>query len=275
MPDSISKEAQKLFASDSKIALVAMKDDEGYPHITMFSTLMAKDEHSLMFGQFCEGLSKRSIQESPKAGFLLMSVDKELWRGRAVYTHTETTGPEFEIMNNKPLFRYNTYFGIGRVYYLDLTDITEKETLDMGAIIRGALLTRIKKGGARSRGNDALGHISRGLTDGLSNLKFIAAEDGEGFCPITPVIQAASADSDHLVFTGKPYTDELKNIQPGQKVSVFAMNLSLESVLIKGTFRGVQKGLNIIDIEKVYNPLMPIPGYVYPKTELRTITDFA
>ena len=33
------------------------------------------------------------------------------------------------------------------------------------------------------------------------------------------------------------------------------MNLSLESVLIKGTFHGVQKGLNVIDIEKVYNPL--------------------
>jgi hypothetical protein len=35
------------------------------------------------------------------------------------------------------------------VYYLDLVDITEKETLDIGAIIRGALLTRIKKGGAK------------------------------------------------------------------------------------------------------------------------------
>ena len=161
MPDRISEEARKLFASDSKIALVAVKDDEGYPHVTMLSTLMAKDEKSLMFGQFCEGLSKQFIVQRPKAGFLLMSVDKELWRGRAVYTHTETTGPEFDIMNQKPLFRYNTYFGIGRVYYLDLLDISEKEALPMGAIIRSALLTRIKKGGVRGHENGALGHVSR------------------------------------------------------------------------------------------------------------------
>ena len=274
MPDRISEEAEKLFASDSKIALVAVKDDEGCPHITMLSTLMAKDEKSLIFGQFCEGLSKKYIKEQPKAGFLVMSVDKELWRGAAVYTHTETTGPEFDIMNNKPLFRYNTYFGIGCVYYLDLVDITGKETLDMGAIIRGALLTRLKKGGARGHENGALGHISRGLTDGLSTLKFIAAEDEQGFCRITPIIQASSSTSGRIVFTGKPYANELKSIKPGQKAAIFAMNLSLESVLTKGVYRGVQKGLCVMDVEKVYNPLMPVPGYIYPKAPLQATTEF-
>lgn len=274
MPDRISEEARKLFASDSKIALVAVKDDEGYPHITMMSTLMAKDEKSLIFGQFCEGLSKKFIKERPKAGFLLMSVDKELWRGRAVYTHTETTGPEFDIMNNKPLFRYNTYFGIGRVYYLDLEDITDKEALDMGAIIRGALLTRLKKGGARGNENGALGHVSRGLTDGLSTLKFIAAEDEDGFCRLTPIVQASSSTSGRIVFTAKPYADELKRLKDGQQAAIFAMNLSLESVLTKGVYRGVQHGLCAMDVEKVYNPLMPVPGYIYPKAPLRAVTEF-
>lgn len=274
MPDRISEEARKLFASDSKIALVAVKDDEGYPHITMMSTLMAKDEKGLIFGQFCEGLSKKFIQERPKAGFLLMSVDKELWRGRAVYTHTETTGPEFDIMNNKPLFRYNTYFGIGRVYYLDLKDITDKESLPMGAIIRSALLTRLKKGSARGNDNGALGHISRGLTDGLATLKFIAAEDEDGFCRITPIVQASSSTSGRIIFAGRPYAEELKKIQPEQKIAIFAMNLSLESVLTKGIYRGERHGLCAMDVDKVYNPLMPVPGYIYPKVPLQTVTEF-
>jgi hypothetical protein len=274
MPDRISEEARKLFASDSKIALVAVRDDEGYPHITMMSTLMGRDEKSLIFGQFCEGLSKKFIKERPKAGFLLMSVDKELWRGRAVYTHTETTGPEFDIMNNKPLFRYNTYFGIGRVYYLDLVGITDKDALPMGAIIRGALLTRLKKGSARGHDNGALGHISRGLADGLSTLKFLAVEDGEGFCRLTPIVQAASNTSGRIVFTGKPYADELKKLKTGQKASVFIMNLSLESVLTKGVYQGEEKGLCVFDVDKVYNPLMPVPGYIYPKAPIRAVTEF-
>ena len=274
MPDRISEEARKLFASDSKIALVAVKDGEGYPHITMMSTLMAKDEKSLMFGQFCEGLSKKFINEHPETGFLLMSVDKELWRGRAVFTHTETTGPEFDIMNNKPLFRYNTYFGIGCVYYLNLLDITDKEALDMGAIIRGALLTRLRKGGERGNENGALGHISRGLADGLSTLKFIAAEDEDGFCRLTPIVQAASSTNGRIVFTGKPYADELKKLKPGQKTAIFVMNLSLESVLTKGVYRGMQHGLCVMDVEKVYNPLMPVPGYIYPKAPIKAVTEF-
>jgi hypothetical protein len=274
MPQMISEEAIKLFASDSKIALVAVLDGEGYPHVTMLSTLMARDPKTVMFGQFCEGLSKKFIAERPRAGFLLMSVDREMWRGRAVFTGTAATGSDFELMNNKPLFRYNTYFGIGRVYYLDLQDIGEKENLPMGAIIRGALLTRMKKGGARGNENGALSHISRSLTDGLSTLKFLAAEDGDGFCRLTPIIQATSCTDGRIVFARKPFGDELKALRTGQKIAVFAMNLSLECVLTKGVYRGEEKGLCVMDVEKVYNPLMPVPGYIYPKEPLRTVTQF-
>lgn len=274
MPEKISEEAKKLFASDSKIALVAVLDGDGYPHITMLSTLMAKDEKTIMFGQFSEGLSKRFIAERRRTGFLLMSVDKEMWRGRAVFTDSATTGPEFDIFNGKPLFRYNSYFGIGRVYYLDLADITEKETLPMGAIIRSALLTRMKKAGARGNTNGALNRVSRGLTDGLSTLKFLAAEDPEGFCRITPVIQAASGSDGRIVFAPNPYGEELAAVRPGQKTAVFAMNLSLECVLTKGVYRGMQKGLCVLDVEKVYNPLMPVPGYVYPKEPLKAVEEF-
>lgn len=274
MPETISKEAMELFSSDSKIALIAVKDDKGYPHITMISTLMAKDERHVMFGQFCEGLSKQFIKERPKTGFLLMSVDKELWRGRAVFTGTTNTGPEFEIFNSKPLFRYNTYFGIGRVYYLDLKDITDKDKLNMGAIIMGALWTRIKKAAVRGNEINALNHVSHGLTDGLATLKFIAAEDADGFCTITPIVQAASNTDGRIVFTPKPYEQELKAIKPGQKAAIFAMNLDLECVLTKGVYRGVHKGLCVMDIEKVYNPLMPLPSYVYPKERIKTVTEF-
>lgn len=274
MLKKISDEAIKLSASDSKIALIAVSDNEGYPHITMISTLMAKDESHVMFGQFCEGLSKKFIRQRPKTGFLLMSVDKELWRGRAVFTGTANTGPEFEIFNNKPLFRYNTYFGIGQVYYLDLVDISEKEKLDMGATVINAVLTRIKKGAVKGGSKGALNHISHGLTDGLSTLKFIAAEDGDGFCTITPIIQASSSTDGRIVFTQRPYENELKAIKPGQKAAIFAMNLSLECVLAKGVYRGVQKGLCVMDIEKVYNPLMPLPGYIYPKEPIKTVTEF-
>ena len=170
------------------------------------------------------------------------------------------------MMNSKPLFRYNNYFGIAQVHYLDLVDITDKETLDMGTIIRGALLTRIMQGGARGHANGAMNRISRGLASGLATLKFIAAEDEDGFCRIAPIVQATACTDGRIVFTGKPYADELGRIAPGQKVAVFAMNMALESVLTQGIYRGIQRGLGVMDVEMVYNPLLPVSGYILPQS---------
>lgn len=274
MLDRITEDTQKFFDTDNKVGLVAVEDDEGYPHITMMSTLGARNEKELMFGQFCEGLSKQFIQKRPKAGFLVLSMDKELWRGRAVWKSKTNTGPEFDKYNDKPLFRYNSYFGINTVHFMDLMDISEKSSLDMGAIIKGALLTRLKKGGAKDHMNGALNKISSDIISGLSTLKFIAAKDAEGYCRIIPIIQAAPAGSGRIVFTLSPYKDEIIHLKPGQKAAVFAMQMDTVSVLIKGTFIGIQKGLGVFDVEKVYNPLMPFPCYVYPREELKAVTEF-
>ena len=41
----------------------------------------------MCFGQFTEGMSKKHILTNPKTGFLIMSLDKNIWRGKATYTH--------------------------------------------------------------------------------------------------------------------------------------------------------------------------------------------
>jgi hypothetical protein len=274
MLNSIPEETQRFFDTDNKVGLIAIEDDEGYPHITMVSTLGARNDKELMFGQFCEGLSKRFIQKRPKTGFLVLSMDKELWRGRAVWKGKTTTGTEFEKYNDKPLFRYNSYFGINTVHFMDLIDISEKSNLDMGAIIRGALATRIKRGGAGGHANGALNKLSHDMISGLSTLKFIATKDDEGYCTLTPIIQAAPSGNGRIVFTLNPYKEEIARMKPGQKAAIFAMQMDTVSVLTKGIFTGIQKGLGVFDIEKVYNPLMPFPCYVYPREELKAVTEF-
>ena len=71
-----------------KIGLLATVNPHGLPHITLLSTLMASSPTRMCFGQFTEGLSKSYIQSNPKTGFLVMSLDRNLWRGKAIYTHT-------------------------------------------------------------------------------------------------------------------------------------------------------------------------------------------
>ncbi len=99
----------------------------------------------MAFGQFTEGLSKQHILNNPKTGFLIMSLDKNLWRGKATFTHSTKEGQEYDYFNNVPMFRYNAYFGVHTVYYLDLLSHTGKEPLPMNRIIFAAIQTLLAR----------------------------------------------------------------------------------------------------------------------------------
>ena len=76
------KDIQAL-SSTMKIGLIATVNDQGLPHLTLISSLMACSPTQMVWGQFTEGLSKTFIRQNPKTGFLIMSMDKHLWRGYA------------------------------------------------------------------------------------------------------------------------------------------------------------------------------------------------
>jgi len=279
MPGLIDEIYMKEFENDNKIGLLSTVDPEGYPHITLITTIQAKSGNELVWGQFCQGMSKKNVEKNPRIGFLILTRQMELWRGRANWTHTESTGPEFEVFNNKPLFRYNSYFGIGKVHYMDLVNITEKEKLNMGSIAFAAILTRIAKAGVKKKGDVMiLNEISNNLLNNMTSLKFISYVDEGGFPVIIPIIQAAAAHRDRIIFSTKQYRGELESIPTGVKAAVYCVNLDMESVLVKGVFAGV-KGIcgikaGILDIEKVYNPMVPKAGYIYPQEELTPIREF-
>mgnify|MGYP001144116221 CR=1 FL=1 len=279
MLSRIPEEYIKKFEQDNKIGLLATRDHEGYPHLTLISSLQARNDRELIWGQFSEGMSKKNVLENPKTGFLILNFDKEMWRGKVVWTHMESVGPEFDIFNEKPLFRYNSYFGIGKAHYMDLVEISNKAVLNMLSIGTGAVLSKLVKPAYRR--ND-IGRILKPFAEKIFNkfdsLKFISYIDSDGFPVIIPIIQAQSADSGRIVFSLKPYGSELRNIPEGTNAAIFCTTMNLEFVLVKGSFKGVRKlgGIHtgVLDIEKVYNSMIPRSGYIYPREELKAVTEF-
>jgi hypothetical protein len=79
-----------------KVGLLATISPEGMPHVTLISSLMACGVNKLCFGQFTEGKSKQNILTHPKVGFLIMSLDKNLWRGKAIYNQLTKSGAEYD-----------------------------------------------------------------------------------------------------------------------------------------------------------------------------------
>jgi hypothetical protein len=277
--DTFTEEEFKAFAPAEKIGLVACVNPEGNIHVTLITSLMAAGSRQLTLGQFSTGLSKYYMQLNPNVGFLVMSMDRRLWRGKARWTHKRSEGPEYEIYNNLPMFRYNTYFGINTVHYLDLVEIGSEGKLPMGRIIPAAVVTRLAKGAAATGNPEPiLKPFAENLFNRLDALKFLAHIGRDGFPGIIPVIQCQACDSRRLVFSTLAFQDELQSIPAGTTMGIFGLNLKMQSVFVRGVFRGIDRyrgaRLGVLDIDWVYNSMPPSHGRIYPESKLEPVRDF-
>jgi hypothetical protein len=294
---AFSEEEMRAFEPALKIGMLATVNPQGQPHLTLISSLKAGSSTTVTFGQFIEGSSKQHLRQNPNAAFLIMTLDKQLWRGKARWTHAEKSGPDFDWYNNVPMFRYNAYFGIHTVHYLDLIAHTGREELPMNAIVFAAVQTMLARAVAAPRTGGkalfsaqaltsaqvlatgvALNPWTRALFNKLDNLKFLAYLDPDGFPMIIPIIQAQAWSQNHLLFAAGVYTSELAAIPRGSTVAVLGLALTMEDVLVRGEYQGIQRRAGIpcasVAVDWVYNPMPPIPGQVYPQTKLETVTRF-
>lgn len=270
---------QTAFEPAMKIGLLATINPAGLPHLTMISSLKAGGPSTVTWGQFTEGTSKQNVLNNPNTAFLIMTLDKQLWRGAARWTHADKGGPDFEWYNNIPMFRYNAYFGIHTVHYMDLVGHTGRRPLPMNAIILAAIRTIIAaKLTGQPRIPSVMNAWTRSIFNKLDNLKFLAYVKEDGFPWIVPVIQAQASDSQHILVSTGAFGDELAAIPPGSPVAVFGLALTMEDVLVRGEFQGIRGragfGCASVQVDWVYNPMPPVPGQVFPPLELATVTRF-
>lgn len=277
---ALGEDAVRAFENDAKIALLATLDADGKPHVSLITSLQARTPGELMFGQFSEGLSKQHLRADPRAGFLVMSKDRRIWRGSARWTHAAKQGDEYELYNQKPMFRYNAYFGIHTVHYLDLVALSGREKFDAGPFVRGlvtiALARRLAGGdsGARILTPWAERHIAAART-----LKFLAYVGGDGFPVIVPLVPCQPASSRRLVVATSVHPGELEALAAGTTCAVYALNLTMESVLVRGRWAKPRRYLGLqaatLDIDWVYNSMPPSHGVIYPPTVLAPVAESA
>ena len=266
------------FDTEMKLGFVASKDHEGRPHVALITSLQAKDPGTMMFGEFIRGRTKEYLRIRPEAAWAVITLDKGLWRGRARWTDSTTAGEDYEMFNNRPMFRYNAYFGIHTVHYMDLVEARPRETLPMARVIPAALLTRALRSLERSPHDAAvMNPFTTGLFNQLDALKLLAWVDREGFPRLIPVVQCQAGTSQRLVFSTLAWGDELRAVPAGTTVAGFAATTQMESVLVRGALRfgrrlGVPYGA--VDVDWVYNSMPPAHGQIHPPVPLEAVERF-
>ncbi|MCP4751111.1 MAG: hypothetical protein GY866_09470 [Proteobacteria bacterium] len=276
---SFNEDEIAVFKPSEKIGLVATVNPDGLVHVTLITSIMASSPTQLTLGQFCLGRSKWFMQQNPKLGFLIMTLDRKLWRGKARWTHKRVDGPEFEEYNDQPMFRYNAYFGVNTVHYLDLVEVGDRQDLPIAKIAAAALLTKLAKGGAATGHEERiLKPFAEDLFNKLDSLTFLVYLGGDGYPVVVPVIQCQASDSRRLTFSPQAFGEELQALEKGAQVAVFCANLKMQSVLVRGTFAGFDRyrflKAGTVDIEWVYNSMPPNHDQIYPAVELKPVVEF-
>ncbi|NPV86430.1 MAG: pyridoxamine 5'-phosphate oxidase family protein [Anaerolineae bacterium] len=277
--DQFSQEDITAFQPALKVGILATVNPEGLPHLTFISTLMASDPKTVVWGQFVEGSSKEYIRQNPKTAFLIMTLDKNTWRGKATFTHTQTSGKDYDFYNNVPMFRYNAYFGVHTVYYMDLVEHNGKQPLPMPAIVFSSVATLLAK--ILSPGREekqALNPWTKSFISKIGIPKFLAYIGSDGYPVIIPVFQATAPTRDHVIFTTSAYKDELKTIPKGIVVAILGLSLEMEVVLLRGIYQGISSKAGFpcgtVQINWVYNPMPPKPMQIYPETDIQAVLSF-
>lgn len=279
MKKAFSPEETTAFFPNEKVGLLATVNPQGLPHLTLITSFRVKAPTQLMWGQFVEGESKKHITENPRTGWLVMTMDKRLWRGKADYRHALKEGPDYIAYNDIPMFRYNSYFGVHTVHYLDVVEFQGPEKLALGRIIPAALLTGAAKATITAApGERVMNPWSEKMFNRMDAIKFLGFVAEDGYPVIVPLLQCRAADSRRLVFSPLAYGADLTRLPTGAPAAVFAMNMQMEDVLVRGTFHGYRRRslvtLGMIELDWVYNSMPPKMGQIYPPVELTAITDF-
>lgn len=266
-------------SASMKIGILGTVTPQGLPHLTLITTLMASSPEQVVWGQFMEGVSKKHVLQNPKTGFLVMGLDKSYRRGFADYRNAASEGKDYDFYNNTPLFRYNSYFGVHRVHYMDLVAHSGKHPLPMNKVVFAAIQTMIGKALSRKKEKIAvLNPWTQGFFDKIDNLKFLSYLNADGYPEIIPVIQAQSLDRQHLVFSFGAYGSELEEIPANASVAVFGMALSMEDVLVRGTYKGIRKvagmKFGVVELDWVYNSMPPKPVQIYPEVHVEAVREF-
>ena len=267
------------FLPEMKIGLLGTVNPQGEPHLTLISSIIASSPTQMAFGQFIEGVSKDYIRQNPKVGFLIMGLNKHLWTGKASFTHTAKAGKEYDFYNNIPMFRYNAYFGVHTVYYMDLVGQSGESALPMNTIIWAAMLSMMARTlGRLPQEHQVFNTWTRGFLNKIDNLKFLSYVAEDGHPVIIPSIQAQTLDAGRVLFSTAVYGEALRAIPAGCRLAVFGMSLSMEDVLMRGTYQGIRRiggvQCGVVDVDWVYNAMPPVPGQVYPPVPLQAVKEF-
>ena len=259
---------------ESQLDFYATINEDMTPHITLFGSMHMLGEKNLIWGEVGAGLSKSNQKKRRHIGFMSLVDRKKVFFGKADYIESKSSGPELDALNLIPQIRYNCYAGFKPVHILAIVNMDQKE-LDFKKYEKSTEATKlaVNKAG-EGKDPDAVSFVTREIFDTENGIKMLSYIDGTGYPVIIPLPQAAlTTNSNRIVFDLEGGEQALSGLKEGTAIAIYALSYKyMCGVVVNGVLKKASidnKMFGLLDAEKVYNPIMPVPMYVYPKPQLK------
>ena len=118
---------------------------------------------------------------------------------------------------------------------------------------------------------------TQSLISKVGALKFLAYIGSDGFPILIPVLSARTISTEKVFIPLAEYADDIKGVPEGP-AALFTMDLTMETVLVRGNFTGVTRHGLIkaaeLEVNHVYNSMPPGARTIFPSKKLEPVTEF-
>ena len=112
-----------------------------------------------------------------------------------------------------------------------------------------------------------------GLLNRLDTLKFAAHLDHDGYPTILPALSCLALGAGRLLVATTGNGRQLRRVSAGATVALLALNLKLESVLLRGSLQPSPGLLRpaALELDRVNNSMPPQQGQIFPAAPLEPV----
>jgi hypothetical protein len=263
-----------IFDNEKTLDFIASVNSDCTPHITVFNSVLKYNETTLMFGEYCRGISKVNLVKNKKAAIFALGPDGRYSMGTLTWKGKVNTGPEHELFNNIPRLRYNATYGFEWIHMLQVNDFTDGIRSDAVTYAEDeafrAIVATVPAGTV-----PAMNFAARQLFDDTESVKMLSYIREDGFPQIVLLRQGKLSGTSTAVLEKAPVGGDIPD--DVQVTVISYVNRFGSSITVKGTVHRKtisDKEIYILDIERVYNGNNPKAGYIYPVEPIEPVRIF-
>jgi hypothetical protein len=243
---------------------VATQDASGKPNVVPIISLDAADERTCIFAELFIWKTRDNLQADPRVGIAVVTENLRAWTLRGRLREFVEGGPYVERMNQKEMFRYNAYVGVGRVGVIDVEEVTtdwKRSTLDVAAELLQVKAVR------RVVGRHGFKAVPPRVAEKFARtraVKVLAYQGPLGHPNVVPAFSLLPTRSETMVFSMGRMPEQVRGLRAGTQVAAAVITFDPIAYQIKGIFTGQRRTpagrIGEIRVEEVYSASPPLAG---------------